>query len=296
MNDIWDIEPSVRSEYGSLERVLVHEPGEEFTSVVDPDAWNWDGLPRQEKAAKEHRSLVEELESHGVEVFTLERVNESLAESLFVRDVGFAIGGGIVVGKMVEATRHGEERRLSERTIEIGAPIYHSVHGDGGFEAGNMVWIDRDTVAIGRSQTTNAAGIEQVRTVLETFGVEVVEVPIFGSTESTGQTHLALVFSMVAPDLALVYSEAVPPEFLDMLHDRGIETISVPMREQRNRATSTIVVEPGTVFLPSGNHEVRAALEDRGFHVIELMLREIRKAGGGPKGLVLPLSRTVTGE
>jgi arginine deiminase len=57
MNDIWDLEPSVRSEYGSLDQVLVHEPGEEFKSVVDPDAWNWDGLPRQEKAAKEHRSF-----------------------------------------------------------------------------------------------------------------------------------------------------------------------------------------------------------------------------------------------
>lgn len=296
MSDIWDLAPSVRSEYGSLEQVLVHEPGEEFNTVVDPDAWNWDGLPRQERAAKEHQSLVDELESHGVEVYTLEGVMESLAESLYVRDVGFAIGGGIVVGKMVEETRHGEERRLSERVIELGAPIYHSVHGDGGFEAGNMVWIDRDTVAIGRSQTTNAAGIRQVRTVLETFGVEVIEVPIFGSTESTGQTHLALVFSMIAPDLALVYSEAVPPEFLDMLHDRGIETIPVPMREQRNRGTSTIVVEPGTVLLPSGNHEIRAALSNRGFQVIELTLQEIRKAGGGPKGLVLPLSRTVAGE
>ena len=293
MTEVWDLAPSVRSEYGSLDSVLVHEPGEEFNTVVDPDAWNWDGLPRQERAAKEHRALVDELESYGVDVYNLEDVSEGLAESLYVRDVGFAIGGGMVVGKMVEETRHGEERRLSERTIEMGAPIYHSVHGDGGFEAGNMVWIDHETVAIGRSQTTNAPGIRQVRMVLETFGVEVVEVPIFGSTESTGQTHLALVFSMVAPDLALVYSEAVPPEFLAMLHDRGIETIPVPMREQRNRGTSTIVVEPGTVLLPSGNHEVRAALADRGFQVIELTLQEIRKAGGGPKGLVLPLSRTV---
>ncbi|WP_280535383.1 arginine deiminase family protein [Halopenitus sp. POP-27] len=291
MSDVWDLEPSVRSEYGRLERVLVHEPGAEFNTVVDPDAWNWDGLPRQERAAKEHRGLVEALESRDVIVHQLTDAADTLAESLFVRDVGFAIEGGIVVGNMVEETRHGEERRLSERVIELGAPIYHSVHGDGGFEAGNMVWIDEGTVAIGRSQTTNAAGIRQVRTVLETYGVDIIEVPIFGSTESTGQTHLALVFSMVAPDLALVYSEAVPPEFLDTLHDRGIETIPVPMREQRNRATSTIVVEPGTILLPSGNHEVRAALEGRGFEVVELTAQEIRKAGGGPKGLVLPLER-----
>lgn len=296
MNDVWDLEPSVRSEYGSLEQVLTYEPGEELKSVVDPEAWNWDGLPRQEKAAKEHRSLVDELESHGVDVLSLETVNENLAESMFVRDVGFAINGGMIIGKMVEETRHGEERQLSERTIELGAPIYHSVHGTGGFEAGNMVWINQDTVAIGQSQTTNAAGIRQVRTVLETFEVEVIEVPIFGSTESTGQTHLSLVFSMVGPELALVYSEAVPPEFLDTLHNHGIETISVPMREQRNRATSTIVVNPRTVLLPSGNHAVRAALNQHDFHVIELGFREIRKTGGGLKGLILPLSRTVTGK
>lgn len=296
MSDIWDLSPSVRSEYGSLDEALVHEPGPEFNTVVDPDAWNWDGLPRQEHAAKEHQALVDELESHGVNVYHLEEVSEDLAESLFVRDVGFAIGGGMVIGKMVEQTRHGEERRLSERTVELGAPIYHTVHADGGFEAGNMVWIDAETVAIGRSQTTNAEGIAQVRTVLETFGAEVIEVPIFGSTQSTGQTHLSLVFSMVSPDLALVYSEAVPPEFLDMLHDRGIETIPVPMREQRNRATSSIVVEPETVLLPSGNHEVRSELTSRGFDVVELTVQEIRKAGGGPKGLVLPLSRTVDGK
>lgn len=296
MRDIWDHTPSVRSEYGSLEQVLVHEPGEEFNTVVDPDAWHWDGLPRQERAAKEHSALVAELESHGVEVYQLETVAETLAESLFVRDVGFAVGGGMVISKMVEETRHGEERQLSERTIDMGVPIYHSVHGDGGFEAGNMVWIDDETVAIGRSQTTNAAGIRQVRTVLETYDVDVIEVPIFGSTQSTGQTHLTLVLSMVAPDLALVYSEALPPEFLDTLHDRGIETIPVPMREQRNMATSTIVVDPDTILLPSGNHEVRTVLSERGFTVVELTFQEIRKARGGPKGLILPLSRTVAGE
>lgn len=295
MTGVWELEPSVRSEVGRLDRVLVHEPGPEFNTVVDPDEWNWDGLPRQERAAEEHRELVEQLEARGVTVHRLEEATDHLAESLFVRDVGFAIEGGIVVGKMVESTRQGEERRLSERVVELGMPIYHTVHGAGGFEAGNMVWIDHDTVAIGRSQTTNADGIRQVRTVLEGFGADVIEVPIFGSTESTGQTHLALVFSMVAPDLALVYSQAVPPEFLDTLHDRGIETIAVPMREQRNRATSTIVVEPGTVLLPAGNHEVEASLTDRGFEVVELSMREIRKAGGGPKGLILPINRTVDG-
>ncbi|SFG48664.1 N-Dimethylarginine dimethylaminohydrolase [Halopelagius inordinatus] len=296
MNPVWDLEPSVRSEVGRLERVLVHEPGPEFNTVVDPDAWNWDGLPRQERAADEHAELVDILESHGVTVHRLGGARDQLAESLFVRDVGFAIEGGMVVGKMVEETRHGEERRLSERTIDLGIPIYHTVHGAGGFEAGNMVWIDSDTVAIGRSQTTNASGIRQIRTVLESYGIEVIEVPIFGSTESTGQTHLTLVFSMVAPDLALVYSPATQPEFLDTLHDRGIETIAVPMREQRNRATSTIVVEPETVVFPAGNHEVQAELEDRGFEVHAVNTREIRKAGGGPKGLVLPLERTVDGE
>lgn len=289
---IWESSPLVRSEYGTLERALVHEPGPEFNTVVDPDAWDWDGLPRQEQAADEHAALVDALEDRGVEIVRLGDAFDHLAESLFVRDVGFAIEGGMVIGKMVEKTRQGEERRLSERIAELGIPIYHTVHGHGGFEAGNMVWIDEETVAVGRSRTTNAEGIRQVRTVLETFGITVIEVPIFGSTESTGQTHLALVFNMIASDLALVYPQAVPPEFLDTLHDRGIETIEVPMREQRNRAVSAVVVEPGSVFLSSGNPETQTALADRGLDVTEFELREIKKAGGGLKGLVLPLRRS----
>ncbi|WP_458189877.1 dimethylarginine dimethylaminohydrolase family protein [Haladaptatus sp. NG-WS-4] len=287
----WELSPSVRTEVGKLESVLIHEPGPEFSTVVDPDEWDWDGLPRQESAASEHAALVEELEERDVTVYSLDNACEGLAESLFVRDVGFAIEGGVVVGKMVEETRHGEERRVTERVVELGIPIYHTVHGSGGFEAGNMVWIDEETVAIGRSRTTNAEGIRQVRNVLETYDIEVVEVPIFGSTESTGQTHLALVFSMVDTDLALVYPQAVPAEFLEVLHDRGIETIEVPMREQRNRVTSTIVIEPGEVLLPSGNPHVRSALDDRGIEIVELDIREIRKTGGGLKGLILPLSR-----
>ncbi|MDY6764478.1 MAG: arginine deiminase family protein, partial [Halobacteria archaeon] len=255
--------------------------------------WGWDGLPRQERAAKEHASLLNVLEESGVTVHELGEVPPDLAESLFVRDVGFAIEGGIVVGKMVEETRHGEERRLMERAVDLGIPIYHSVHGSGGFEAGNMVWVDDETAAIGRSKTTNAEGIKQIRSVLETYGIEVIQVPIFGSTQSTGQTHLALVFGMVDTDLALVYSQAVPSEFLSLLSDRGINIIEVPMREQRNRITSTVVLEPGHVIIPSGNPQTRNALIDEGIEVTELSIREIKKTGGGLKGLILPLERDI---
>lgn len=283
--------PSVRNEFGRLKRVLVHEPGDEFKSVVDPDAWGWQGLPRQKQAAKEHRQLVEVLEENGVEVHELGEAYGDAAESLFVRDVGFAVEGGIVVGKMIEEIRHGEELRLMKRVVDLDVPIYHSVHGSGGFEAGNMVWLDEETIAIGRSKTTNAEGIRQIRSVLDTYGIDIVEVPIFGSTESTGQTHLALVFSMVTPDLALVYPQAVPSEFQDLLSDRGIETIEVPRREQRNMATSTIALEPGHVVLSAGNPKTKGELTERGIEVTELDIREIRKTVGGLKGLILPLER-----
>lgn len=282
----------VRSEYGSLERVLVHEPGDEFASVVDPDAWGWDGLPRLKHATKEHEELVDVLESHGVTVHELGETDDDLAESLFVRDVGFVVEGGAIVGKMHEPIRHGEEHRLAKRLVGMGIPIYHTVHGGGGFEVGNLVWLDDETVAIGRSKTTNAEGIRQVRSVLDTYGIDIVEVPIFGSTDSTGQTHLALVFGMVGPDVALLYPQAVPTEFQDLLEDRGIDVIEVPTREQRNMATSTIVLDEDTVVLSAGNPETRSALRERGYDVVELDIREIRKSGGGLKGLILPLERS----
>lgn len=289
--DPWDLRPRVRSDVGRLDRVLVHEPGEEFKSVVDPDAWGWEGLPRRKRAAKEHAEVVEFLEANDVEVHHLGAARADLAESLFVRDVGFVIEGGLVVGRMVEETRVGEERQLTETAADLGIPIYHSVHGPGGFEAGNVVWLDEETVAVGRSKTTNDEGIRQVRSVLDTYDVDLVEVPIFGSTESSGQTHLTLVFGMVREDLALLYPQAVPTEFRELLADRGIDCIEVPMREQRNRVTS-VVVDDDAVLLAGGNPETREALADRGVDAHEVNIREIQKAGGGLKGLVLPLERS----
>ncbi|KAB1190703.1 MULTISPECIES: dimethylarginine dimethylaminohydrolase family protein [Haloferax] len=283
--------PGVRSEVGSLECVLVHEPGDEFSSVVDPDAWGWDGLPRLKQAAKEHEKLVQTLETHGVDVRELGETDDTLAESLFVRDVGFVVEGGAVIGQMSDRIRDGEELRLASRLVEMGTPIYHTVHGGGRFEAANLIWLDRETVAIGRSKTTNTEGIRQIRSVLDTYDIDIVEIPIFGSTNSTGQTHLALVFNMVADDLALLYPQAVPTEFRELLEDRGIDIIEVPTREQRNMVTSCIVVDDETVVLSAGNPVTRNALQHRGFEVIELDIREIKKARGGLKGLVLPLER-----
>jgi len=66
----------------------------------------------------------------------------------------------------------------------------------------------------------------------------------------------------------------------------------VPMREQRNRATSTVVLDDETVLLSAGNPETRDALTERGIETIEVDIRETAKAGGGLKGLVLPLERS----
>ena len=282
---------SIRSDVAPLEHALVHEPGDEFTDVVDPDAWSWNGLPRKEQAVKEHRSLVDALESHGVTIHRLGGAEAGLAESLFVQDVGFVIGGGMVVGNMHQTIREGEERRLTEWAVGMDLPVYHTVHGPGRFEVGNVVWLDDETIAVGRSMTTNAEGIRQIRSVLETYGIDLVEVPIFGSTESTGQTHLALVFGMIDEDLALVYPQAVPTDFLDLLDARGIETIAVPRREQRLMATSAVVLDPGHALIAGGCRQTVQALRERGVSVTTIDIREIRKTVGGLKGLVLPLQR-----
>jgi N-dimethylarginine dimethylaminohydrolase len=45
------------------------------------------------------------------------------------------------------------------------------------------------------------------------------------------------------------------------------------------------------VLRPSGTPRVRASLREFGMDVTELDVREVRKTGGGLKGLVLPLER-----
>ena len=83
------------------------------------------------------------------------------------------IPSGTVEFQSAKAARVGEGARLVADLESVGVPTIGRLVGDATADAGDMFWLDRDTVAIGRSYRTNEAAVEQMRGILAGDGVSV---------------------------------------------------------------------------------------------------------------------------
>ena len=82
---------------------------------------------------------------------------------------------GAIVQRMGKAAREPETAAHGELYAALGIPILGTIRAPGLAEAGDLVWLDERTLVAGHCYRTNAAGITQLREMLEPHGVQVVE-------------------------------------------------------------------------------------------------------------------------
>jgi N-dimethylarginine dimethylaminohydrolase len=104
--------------------------------------------------------------------------------------------------------------------------------------------------------------------------------------------HLMSLVSPVDRDLALVYPRLAPVRLLELLAERGIETVEVPDEEFETMGPNVLALAPRVALALEGNDETRHRLEARGVAVFVYAGDEIsRKGDGGPTCLTRPLLR-----
>jgi dimethylargininase len=287
----------MNSQYGCqgmvapLRRVLVRRPDEAFGGA-DPARWHYTTRPDLEEARREHDALVEILRGADAEVIDHPEPQPDRADAIFVFDPVLITDRGTVLLKMGKALRRGEEEALGRRLQEIGVPILGAIQGEATAEGGDLLWIDRHTLAAGQGFRTNAEGLRQLREILGPLGVEVVpvELPYFGGPEAC--LHLLSLISLVDDDLAVVYSPLLPVSFWRMLRDRGIRLIEVPEEEFATQAPNVLALAPRKLLMLEGNPITQRRLEKAGCEVLTYRGREISlKAEGGPTCLTRPVWR-----
>jgi dimethylargininase len=274
-----------------LRRVLVRRPDEAFGGA-DPARWHYISQPALEEARREHDALVEILRGAGAEVIDHPEPQPDRADAIFVFDPVLITDRGTVLLKMGKALRRGEEEALGRRLQEIGVPVLGAIQGEATAEGGDLLWIDRHTLAAGQGFRTNAEGLRQLREILGPLGVEVVpvELPYFGGPEAC--LHLLSLISLVDDDLAVVYSPLLPVSFWRMLRDRGIRLIEVPEEEFATQAPNVLALAPRKLLMLEGNPITQRRLEKAGCEVLTYRGREISlKAEGGPTCLTRPVWR-----
>jgi dimethylargininase len=212
-------------------------------------------------ALAQWEQYVEAFRSRGWEIVEVEPA-DAHPDGVFLEDALVVFGDLVVVCRAGAPARRGEAvtaaaaaARLGLQTAEITAP--------GTLDGGDVLKVDR-TVHVGASSRTNAAGIAQLRRLLQPRGWTVVEIPV------TKVLHLksgvtALPDGTVVGYEPLVDDTSLFPRFLGVPEAHG---------------SAVVVVDPTTVIMSADAHRTAALLRERGLTVVTTPVTEFEKLEG----------------
>jgi dimethylargininase len=279
-----------QSEYLPLRRVLVRRPDEAF-GAADPLAWHYTGRPDLDRARQEHDALVARLEEAGAEVVRHDASLAGLADAMYVYDPALITDRGAVLLRMGKPLRAPEPDALGVALEAAGVPILGRLRGAASLEAGDTLWLDERTLAVGLGFRTNAEGVRQLGELLGP-DVAILPVPLPYGDGPDACLHLKSLISLLDGDLAVVRLDLLPVPFHQELRHRGLELVPVPLDEFPTQAGNVLALGPRDCLMLEGNPATRARLEAAGCRVRTYRGREISfKAEGGPTCLTRPLLR-----
>ena len=265
-----------------LKRVLVRPPTETTEDVVRWREFGYHFAPDVAETRRQHDALVALLRQAGADVVIAEETRPEMLDAIFVTDPGFVSDAGAIIGQMGKALRRGEEPALARELARLGIPIRGTLTGDATLEGGDVLWLDPDTLVIGRSYRRNDAGFQQRRDLLvgRVKNIHQVDLPHWHGRNEI--LHLMSLISPVAEDLALVYAPLLPVPLCELLEARGIRTIEAPAEEFATHATNALAVAPGHVIMLKGNPITVGRLREADVTVWEYEGREltINRDGG----------------
>jgi len=277
---------------GLLRRVMVRRP-DEAMAAADPARWHYTAPIDLGAAREAHDVLISALRGWDVEVLFHDEPLPDHADAVFVFDPALVTDAGTVLLSMGKGLRRGEEEALGRSLQRHGVPVLGRIEGDGRVEGGDTLWLDHDTLAVGRGFRTNAEGVRQLRELLGPIGVTVLDydLPFFTGPEAC--LHLLSLISPVDVDLAVAHTPLMPTAFWAELQRRGVRLLEVPEDEfLRTQATNVLAVAPRRVIMLDENPVTRHMLEAEGCEVATFPGAALSfKAEGGPTCLTRPVLR-----
>ena len=274
-----------------LKRVLVRQPDEAFGSA-DPERWHYVAQPNLDRARSEHAAFVEILREHGCEVLFHEQPMPQHADAIFTHDPVIMTDEGAIILRMGKELRRGEESAIGESLQRHDVPVFATLEGDATAEGGDLLWLDHETLAVGRGYRTNTEGFRQLTAALRPLGAKTIEVQLPHAGGPAACLHLMSLISMIDHDLAVVHLPLLPVPFVELLGFRGIELVEVPESEYPTMGPNVLALAPRRCLMLEGNPGTKARLEAAGCEVLTYRGEEIsHKAEGGPTCLTRPLLR-----
>ncbi len=270
----------------------------------------------------EKRNLIDYLESD------YPFLVDPLPNLYFTRDPFSTVGSGVSVHKMHTVTRNRESifgKYIFKYHPEYSdVPIWYDRNENYSVEGGDILILDKETIAIGISQRTHASAIEKyAQNILgkESFkkilAIDIPKVRAF--------MHLDTVFTMVDYDKFTIHPNikkdmnvftltkddgvnlSIKEEHntIDEILKRHLNLDKITLiscgggnqidaaREQWNDGSNTLTISPGNVIVYERNYVSNRVLEENGIKINTMPSAELSRGRGGPRCMSMPFVREV---
>lgn len=252
---------------------------------------------------------------------------------IFTRDPFASMGNGVCLNKMYSITRNREtiyaEYIFNYHPDYKDSVIkYYDRYNPYHIEGGDVLLLNKNTLAIGISQRTQAESIELLaNNLFKDNTSKINKILAFSIPNCRAFMHLDTVFTQVdydkftyhpgIMDTLEVYEITANEEIVDeedtinvkKINDSlenilesalniditlipcGAEDRITSEREQWNDASNTLCIAPGVVVVYDRNNITNALLKRAGLKVLEMSGSELSRGRGGPRCMSMPLYR-----
>ncbi len=247
----------------------------------------------------------------------------------FTRDPFATLGSGISLNHMRTVTRNRETlfaKYIFENHPRFKGevvPKWFDRDDTTSLEGGDELVLNKDILAIGISERTDAASIEKMAKRIFDKGESFKTILAFHIPNKRAFMHLDTVFTMIDFDKFTIHPEIEGPltvyaisrgegnsikiqketQELDKVLAKYLEVEKVTLircgggdmidaaREQWNDGSNTLAIAPGEVVVYSRNHVTNKLLQEAGVKLHIMPSSELSRGRGGPRCMSMPLYR-----
>ena len=214
-------------------------------------------------------------------------------DAVYTHDASLATDFGMILMRPGKTNRQPEAKHHREFCQGLGIPIFGEIQSPGTTEAGDIVWLDSDTLLVGHGYRTNAKGIAHLRALLAPQAVEVISAPLPHGAGPSECLHLMSLISLLDEETALVDLAWLAVETVELLRSRGFRFIEIDSSERNTLACNVLSLGRKRLLALEENEKTNNRLRAAGFDVRTFPGSELCINGsGGPTCLTRPLLRS----
>ncbi len=267
----------------------------EALRTADPIRWHYNQSFDPSKIDSNYLSFTKILTDLGVKILWMTPQNNKIADSIFTYDASFMTHKGAILLSPGKPLRKGEEKIHKAFYKNNNIPIIGKLSGLAIAEGGDMFWIDKKTLVVGKGFRTNQIGIEQIKCMLSVFNIDVIsfDLPFFKGPEAC--LHMMSLISLVDKKKALAYVSLLPIGLVKLLKEKGYDLIEAPEDEfiaSEGLNINVLAIKPAVCVMVSGFPKTKKALEKSGV-TVHTFVGDSLCIGceGGPTCLTRPILR-----